>query len=259
MKTIGDKCSGKDIREPRPEEAIARDMIAPFVDGTLVSIADPPDFALCRNGELVGWAEVTTAVDGERLALDNWIKKNDFSFTSGELSHDWTVIPHKTAKLDRLDRGTLVALLGDWEAYHTDPDGFISVWDHPPITQLMRLVGIEWLQFVPPLQREATVSITTPPFGGAVGPSLINDLATEKGIGKAKALAGRRGERHLIVLVSYDYPTAVGLALTDHEAPDEPPELPDEITHVWLSAVRSLLWHYSSEVGRWVIIETATN
>lgn len=121
-----------------------------------------------------------------------------------------------------------------------------------------RLKGIEWLQFAPPAQCEATLSIATPPFGGTVGPSLINDLATEKAIRKAKALAGRCGERHLIVLVNHDYPTAVGLALTDREAPEEPPALPDEINHVWLSAVRSLLWHFSSEVGRWEIIEIAT-
>lgn len=248
-------CSGGDLREPRREEAIARNLVTPYIDGELVSIEDPPDFALCRDDTIVGWAEVTTAVDGERLALENWIAKNDFSFTCNDLTHDWNIIPHKTARLDRLERETLVDLLVDWESNNSEERGFIDTWQHPPLVAQMLDVRIEWLQYMPPLHEEPTVSIVVPGYGGSVGPSLINDLAVDKASKKVAALTGRDGERHLIVLVNHDYPTAVGLALTDTDVPDELPELPSEITDVWLSAIKSLLWHYSVRDKTWRVIE----
>jgi hypothetical protein len=107
--------------------------------------------------------------------------------------------------------------------------------------------------YAPPLRGEPTVSIVVPPYGGSVGPSLINDLAVDKASKKVAALAGRDGERHLIVLVNHDYPTAGGLALTDTDSPDELPELPPEVTDVWLSAVKSLLWHFSVPERTWRI------
>lgn len=151
METIGNNCGGEDLREPRREEAIARDLVTPYIDGQLVAIEDPPDFALCRDNTIVGWAEVTTAVDGERLALENWIAKNDFAFTCSDLTHDWNIIPHKTARLDKLDRDTLVGLLVDWESDNSEESGFIDTWQHPPLVALMLDVRIEWLQYTPPL------------------------------------------------------------------------------------------------------------
>ena len=255
METIEIICDGGELREPRREEVIARDLVAPYIDGQLVSIEDPPDFALCRDDSIVGWAEVTTAVDGERLALGNWIAKNDFSFTCTKLTHDWNIIPHKTAKLDNLDRDALVGLLIDWEFDHKEEgSGFIDTWQHPPLIRLMREVRIEWLQYTPPLRDEPTVSIVMPGYGGAVGPSLINDLAVEKAAKKVGALSGLDGERHLIIIADHDYPTAVGLALTDPEPPDQPPELPNEITDVWMCCARPLLWYYKSGSDGWEII-----
>lgn len=248
-------CSGGDLREPRREETIARDLVAPYIEGRLVSIEDPPDFVLCRDNSVVGWAEVTTAVDGKRLALEDWIDKNDFTFSCNDLTHDWNIIPHRTARLDKLDRDNLLALLIDWESDHIEESGFIDTWQHPPLVAMMLAARIQWLQYTPPLRNEPTVSIVMPGYGGSVGPSLINDLAVDKASKKAAALASRDGERHLIVLVNHDYPTAVGLALTDTDLPDELPELPPEVTDVWLSAVKSLLWHFSVRDKTWRIIE----
>lgn len=57
-----------DARTPSPEEALARQVVAQYVDGILCALDDrgpssTPDFKLVRDGETVGWLEVTTGTD----------------------------------------------------------------------------------------------------------------------------------------------------------------------------------------------------
>jgi hypothetical protein len=101
---------------------------------------------------------------------------------------------------------------------------------------------------------EATLYLDGPPFSSSVGTSLINDLAMEKAEAKSYSLKGLQGERHLVVLVDYDWPDGAGLVLDEPNVPDGVPELPEEVTDIWLAAVKSLVWHYARGTEAWDVI-----
>jgi hypothetical protein len=78
------------------------------------------------------------------------------------------------------------------------------------------------------------IFIHHPVGGGAVGPSVaINagERETSKEDNRKKLGAAKTDERHLVVYVDIGLPW---IALTTFEPPSALPELPEEITHIWL-------------------------
>jgi hypothetical protein len=88
------------------------------------------------------------------------------------------------------------------------------------------------------------IFISHPVRGGAVGPSVAlkaGDRECKKNDNRKKLGAAKKADRHLVVYVD----VTNGLpwcALMDSEPPAELPELPEELTHIWLIA-------YSGEVN----------
>jgi hypothetical protein len=95
-----------DARTPDPEEAVARRVVAPYVNGALCAL-DPsgrptPDFELVRDGETTGWLEVTTGTDPVSTKQWKALEERGSSFTSDRLSYDWLLLLKPTANVRRI-------------------------------------------------------------------------------------------------------------------------------------------------------------
>lgn len=78
------KSPGQDVKEPRREEAIARELLRGHIAGELI-YNDPPDFVLCRDGLVVGVVEVTCATDENANRLRARLDRHGRSFKSDRL------------------------------------------------------------------------------------------------------------------------------------------------------------------------------
>lgn len=272
--TFGDTCPGQDLTKPRFEEQVARELLGDQIDGMLIANSpDPPDFILCRDERVVGWLEVTTAVNEARLQLHDRLTKDGASIETDQLEYDWLVTFHTSTKIKDLDRDQLVKALtlkedviardstskGDRTVHRLLAQTDIA--DNATAEAILDESGVAFTGPIGPASEGATAWLATPSFTSSAAPSLINDLAEIKAAEKETSLQGRSGELHLCVLVHSDEPTGVGFIVSggfESQLPDTPPKLPNWVTDVWLVATRDRLWHISTSTLEWEVHDSTT-
>jgi hypothetical protein len=187
------------------------------------------------------------------------LEKDGDSFEAEGLHHDWSVMLRTNAKLKNLDRVALVEVFREYESEVTEELGTIPLSDltyHRGIGPTLDMFGVISAH---PTESEgdgdSIVWLFQKNPGSSSDASSITELAVEKAELKAQSLSGRSGERHLAVLVNIDEPTGAGFALSNTELPNDVPTLPSEITDLWMSSIRTLIWHFQQGADKWRLVE----
>lgn len=263
---IGDACPGRDLKKPRYEESLARDVLASHFDGELHGYLDPPDFVVCRDDEVVGWLEIVRATDSgvKRLMANLLNKTTGLAHATPLLAWDWLVTFDKATNARHLVMKQLVDVLtGLEEAMGSAvPQPGLGIQLEP--TRVLaegKHSGAGDMALAIPLERasgEGTVYTSPEGFMPVFDPGLINDLAERMAHIKEKSLGGRKGERHLFVWVEPHEPTRAGLTMSggaDVVLPSDAPTLPAWVSHIWMVSThgRPRLWQYSETQENWTV------
>jgi hypothetical protein len=257
---------------PPEDEELARTVLSPHLQGSLVSYDPRPDFALCQHGEPIGWVEVTRATDESSNRVEANLQRRGRKFYSDRLTHDWIVSFKRTADLRKLDQSRLEEALRLQELF--DMLSALTESD----TQQRRRRATDYVRNYPrvrsildehhvwtchPLReaedRSAQVLLTMQSTGGFAKPETIVELAEEKMRIKKKSLEGLTGQRHLFVLVDINDRSGASIAMGgyDAELPTRLPDFPLWATDVWLMPLyfEIRLWHASRDLGAWEVID----
>lgn len=260
-----------DARTPDPEEAVARRVVAPYVDGALCALdpsgRDPtPDFELIRDGETAGWLEVTTGTDPTSTKQWKALEELGFGFTTDRLRCDWLLLLKPTANVKRIRTETrLLYALGLRETvslrYPTEAldTGGYDIHD-PESDAILDDYGVTRAQWTDLAEGDAVIRLNPGVRGAEIDMYSINRLAEERSAAKRDQLDRREGERHLLVRVDPWEPTGAGAAIwlgyENHPLPDSP-NLPDWVTDVWILALTGppRLWHSSWDADGWIFYD----
>jgi hypothetical protein len=197
-----------------------------------------PDFDLhYPNGRIVA-AEVTACVDQqgeETFAAIKNPKKGGMRIKATLCKKDWRIHPARDARINAIRKkadGYLAAVEAEGvERFFSSRDSARSPSVEHIYKDLRVLAGsvIEW-------QQPGYISIALPVVGGAVGASLVLDavkIDAFKNDNRTKLGNAGTEERHLLVYMDHSNYLARS-AFQDFEPPSVLPELPAEITHVWM-------------------------
>jgi hypothetical protein len=197
-----------------------------------------PDFDLhYPNGKIVA-TEVTACVDQqgeETFAAIKNPKKGGMRVKAHLCKKDWRVHPARDATINAI-RNKVDAYLAAVEAEGIERFFSSRDWSRSPTIEriykdLRVLAGsvIKW-------QQPGYISIALPVVGGAIGASLVLDAVKIEAFKKDnRTKLGNAGtdERHLLVYMDHGNYLARS-AFQDFDPPSMLPELPVEITHVWV-------------------------
>ncbi len=198
------------------------------------------DFDLERLGELVAAVEVTTSTKKERretIAAIQDTRKDRFIPTK-RCHKDWLVCPFPEANINK-NRKELDRYLADIEA--EDIGSFLNprdLYKSPAVRRIFQDLRIEH-GHVTKWKKPGYIALTLPGGGGEITPEHVQEAVkeeVEKDDNRKKLdLAGSK-ERHLFIYVDgVDYLPWASLRDTDPSSL-EPPQVPPEITHIWVAA-----------------------
>ena len=225
----------------RPTEKLAKSVVEAYLPGSRMEYRFEQshgeyDFDLHYADGMSAAVEVTEAVDeGQRLIWNKILSEREGGQTieAKKCKKSWMIVPRKDSRIAKI---------------RARADDYLSILEEEtvenfacwlPMTHTVESVCRELL-----LEHGRTISLTGPPRiwillpgeGGAVGPSVAiasaEKEAYENDNRKKLGVAGTR-QRHLVVYVD----VTNGLpwvALTDFEPPPTLPDLPQEITDIWL-------------------------
>lgn len=260
-----------DARTPSPEEALARRVVAQYVDGILCALDDrgpssTPDFKLVRDGETVGWLEVTTGTDPTSTKQWKALEKQSSSFTTDRLRYDWLLLLEPAANVKRikaesrlLDALVLRELVLTRYPTETIDAGLYEI-HHPESDAILDDYGVQHAGWTGLAEGDAVVRLNPGARGAVIDMNLINRLAEERSAAKRHQLDRRPGERHILVRVDPWETTGAGHAMwigyENHPLP-RPPDLPDWVTHMWMLAATGppRLWHSAREADEWTVYD----
>ncbi len=239
-----------------PEE-IAKRIVEAVLPGAemkpnLIQSHGEYDFDLLYPNGTVAAAEVTTSTDPDLKQIGAEIrskKKGGPIIEAHNCQKSWMVFPMRDALVSKI-RKEADECLSAVELAGITHFSSADAYNH----QLFKAPGIEKLVMSPvhrcvedictrlgimsgstiPDDPPPKIHILNPMAGGAVGPQ----SATEAGVREAwkednqrKLDVAKTAERHLMVYLDAALPL---FALTEFEPPSTLPELPAEITHIWL-------------------------
>jgi hypothetical protein len=269
VETIDERCLGEDIPKPSENEERARRLLTPYL-GTLIRYDPRPDFVLCREGQVVGWVEETSATDEKSENLMARLQADGQTFRTDRLTRDWVVHFDRTMNAKRLDRQRLVDALALEEDIiardslsNPDPERSRDLRRQDLLDQntARKIHDDLGVKFHLPLSRPGTGEVTLEhqSVAGFFDPSLINSVAEAKLAEKRKSLIDCDGERHLFITIEVFEPSGVALSMGgwgEPKVPDEPPSFPEWATDVWLvSKILPIrLWHCSRDDDRWELL-----
>lgn len=226
-----------DARTPSPEEALARRVVAQYVDGILCALDDrgpssTPDFKLVRDGETVGWLEVTTGTDPTSTKQWKALEKQSSSFTTDRLRYDWLLLLEPAANVKRikaesrlLDALVLRELVLTRYPTETIDAGLYEI-HHPESDAILDDYGVQHAGWTGLAEGDAVVRLNPGARGAVIDMNLINRLAEERSAAKRHQLDRRPGERHILVRVDPWETTGAGHAMwigyENHPLPDLP-------------------------------------
>ncbi len=224
-------------------EAVAKTVVEALIGGSqMVFRSDQsqsvPDFDLhYANGKIVA-AEVTACVDQqgeETFAAIKSPKKGGTAIKTTLCKKDWRIHPAQNARIN-LIRTKTDAYLAAVEAEGVERFFSSRDWSRfqsvERIYKDLRVLGgsvIEW-------QQPGYIYIALPVVGGAIGASLVLDAVKVESFKKDnRTKLGNAGteERHLFVYMDHGSYLARS-AFQDFEPPAVLPDLPAEITDLWV-------------------------
>jgi hypothetical protein len=210
------------------------------------------DFELRYHNGTIAAVEVTSSVDqiqAQTIAAIRSKKKGGPVIQATKCKGSWMIFPAKDAKINEI-RGRI--------------DGYLSKLEQARIEKFSCIRG--GLQCVQDLCYDLKIvsgsvistgaspkiCIASPGGGGAVGPSIAIEAGRKeawKQDNREKLGAAKTDERHLVVYIDI-INGLPWVALTDSEPTSTLPNLPEEITCIWLvshaeKANEFVVWHAS--------------
>lgn len=221
-------------------ETVAKRVLERILPGTMeyqvVQSHGEIDFELrYHNRRTTAAVEVTASVDqtqAQTMAAIRDEKKGGSSIPATKCEKSWVIFPAKNARIDKIRASAdgYLSRLGGIEKFFWVRDGHRQ-GVHEICHDLSVISG-----WVIPTHESPTIRIACPIGGGAVGPSLAIEAGEReawKPDNRKKLGAAKTGEHHLVVHID----ALNGLpwvALTDFEPPPVLPNLPEEVSDLWL-------------------------
>ena len=150
-------------------------------------------------------------------------------------AHDWYVHPRRQANINKI-RAHVDSCLAAIEAEgRARFNAFIDAAQSPAIFAILQELGIEYGSVVS--WKSPRIGIATPGDGGLVDSALVNEVVETEALkmdNKRKLSAAAGAEKHLFVYVARTR-HVIWVAVRDEAPPAVGPQLPPEITHVWVA------------------------
>ena len=215
------------------------------------------DFDLCLPSGEMAALEVTTSTNEQLRSTIAAIcdpRRGGHFVPTRRCQKDWSVHLRPGASIKKI-RSCVDQYLADVEA--AGLQRFIAPTDcarYPAVDQIYRDLAIEAGE-VTVWKQPGQIGIWLPDGGEFTGEHVQSAVRAEAFKGDNRTKLGKTGccERHLFVYVDpWNYPT--WKSLLDEHAPAEPPELPNEISHVWVVSEtrdpgRLVVWRGGADVG----------
>lgn len=244
----------------RRTEKLAKRLMEALLPGTRLEYVDDqstsvPDFHLVQDGVRCGVIEVTSSADQTIIEGTAALRKGGVGVIPRHLcKYDWLVFPNKRAMIKR------IASKADRYLSEIERDGlerFVSGKDfhYSSVLRISKDLGVEGGSIFR-TKKPGSIYISTP---GADFNRLGASVALEAGLAEAwkadnrkKLICSGTGNRHLAVHIDISNSHA-WTSLHDFDPPEEVPELPSEITDLWLFAEtpapdHCTVWH-ATQVG----------
>lgn len=193
------------------------------------------DFDLRYSDGTVAAVEVTAAVDQtltETIAAVRSKKKGGSIIKAAACKKSWLIFPAKGASINTI-RAAADGCLAHLE--HQGIDRFYCVSTSPSVRNICCQLQVTGGGVISS-ETEPTIRIAFPIGGGAVGAATATTTGEReswKPDNRKKLGAATTAERHLVVYLD----AGNGLpwtALTSFAPPSSAPQIPDEVTHLWL-------------------------
>jgi hypothetical protein len=192
------------------------------------------DFKLHYENGITAAVEVTSSIDRKQTETIRAIQKKGNSFRATKCRRSWLIFPVQGARLNKIwqaaDENLSKLEQAGFEEFHC-----VREWDKESVQDVCRALRVTsgYVIHGVPLPM---ICVASPGGGGAVD----SNLATEAGEIEAwkqdnrkKLGTAQASERHLVVYIDV-LNGRPWVALTDFEPPFAFPNLPPEITHIWL-------------------------
>jgi hypothetical protein len=211
------------------------------------------DFELRYHGGATVAVEVTSSVDqaqAETMAAIRGKKNGSSRVPATECKKSWVIFPAKNARINKI-RQLADEYLSRVEQAGMDKFFCVRDWQHQCVHSICNDLGVTSGQ-VTLTGASPTIRIASPIGGGAVGGSDAIEAGKKeawKQDNRKKLAATRVAEHDFVVYID----VTNGLpwvALTDFEPPSVLPNLPREITHMWLVGEKVnafVVWHASTK------------
>jgi hypothetical protein len=222
-------------------EAVAKLVLENVIPGTMIYQLKQShgecDFELRYRSGAIAAVEVTASADQEQLQTIAAIrdeKKGGSSVRVTKCKKSWLIFPAKGARIDRI-RAAADERLSRLENEGIDTFSCVRNWNQECVQNVCRDLNAMSGSVIPTLLTPI-IRIALPSGGGAVGASVAIEAGEKeawKQDNRKKLGAARTSERHLAVYID-PMNGLPWVALTDFEPPPAFPNLPEEITHIWL-------------------------
>jgi hypothetical protein len=260
----------------RPDQTFAARIVESLDPEARLHLADKPgapnrtwDYDVERNGALIGALEVTVLMDERRAAFDGALYARQVIEAPG-LSYAW----HVALSKDSLDlpkgvneiRAKVLPALAQLEAREMER------FDRDPMRSFRIEMGLGEGEREPLLMDDLPVSFALryesgegptvlllgPPSGATVWAGSTHEAIAEALAGvrlegeRDKLDRSQREERHLFIWVEPTRFAAYSGIASDENPAASAPELPEEVTHIWVAAARAqdfVVWR--STGGLW--------
>jgi hypothetical protein len=235
-------------------ETIAKRVLEVILPGTMEYQPEQShgecDFDLRYHSGTIAAVEVTSSVDqiqAQTIAAISSEKKGGPVIPATKCKEGWVIFPTKDAKIDKI-RGAVDEYLSRLE--RAGIEKFSWVRSGPQCVEDISYDLKIMSGSVFPTGVSPKICIASPGGGGAVGPSIAIEAGEKeawKQDNREKLGAAKTDESHLVVYIDI-INGLPWVALTDFEPPSNLPNLPEEITHIWLLSHREeangfVVWH----------------
>jgi hypothetical protein len=197
------------------------------------------DFKLRYHGGTAAAVEVTSSVDRKQIETIRAIQKKGKSFPATKCKKSWLIFPVQGARLNRIWQAA-DENLSKLEQAGFDKFHYVRDWDEPAVQDVCRELGITSGHVIRGTP-SPIICVASPGGGGAVGSNLAieaGEIEAWKPDNRKKLDTAETSERHLVVYIDV-LNGRPWVALTDFEPPSAFPNLPEEITHIWLVGHRN--------------------
>lgn len=224
-----------------PEQIAKRVLEAVLPDAKLTYQAEQShseyDFELRYADGKTAAVEITSSVDQaltETVSAIRGKRAGGSSLRGIKCTKSWIIFPAPSADIPRI-RNSVDDLLSQLEQRGVENFSFTDreLWGHPICRELGVTSGAV---IAGNTKTPSTIKIAYPVSGGAVGPTTATEAGEReawKQDNRTKLSVAKSGERHIVVYVdgTNGQPWT---ALTEFDPPSALPNLPDEITHIWM-------------------------